>query len=191
MNKSLGVALGIVGTIAVIILILATGGSPTGTNEDARDDVAIGEGASPPQDTTLADIVGAEVRREDGSIVFVATMGDDIPKKVPNGSVEFRWDVSEDGDDTWIVSANLNLGPTAAVTSQKTSYGSSTIDGSMPGSIEIDGDKLIVTVKADKIDGFPTDFAWILKTTLDADRADPASAVATDTAPDSGPGKVQ
>jgi hypothetical protein len=190
-NKNLWVAIGIVGAIAVVVLVLTTGGPPGGGPSDATGDVTVGEGDSAPTDTTLADIVAASVSKEGEDIVFEAKLGDDIPRRIPDGSLELRWDVSENGDDTWIVSANLNVGPTAALTSQKTNYGSSTIDDSMPGSIEIDGDTLVVVVKAAQVEGFPASFNWTLKSTLDADRADPSSSVATDVAPDSGLGKVE
>jgi hypothetical protein len=61
----------------------------------------------------------------------------------------------------------------------------------MPGSVAIDGDTLTVTLTPADIKAFPEAFNWVLTTTLDADLADPTSAVATDTAPDSGPGSVE
>lgn len=190
-NKNLWVAIAIVGAIAVVVLVLTTGGPSGGGPADPSGDVSVSDGDSAPTDTTLADIVAASVTKDGEDLVFEAKLGDEIPRRIPNGSLELRWDISQDGDDTWIVSANLNVGPTAALTSQKTNYGSSTIDDSMPGSIEIDGDTLIVVVKAAEVDDFPTLFNWTLKSTLDADRADPSSGVASDTAPDSGLGKVE
>ena len=192
MNKSFLVALGIIGAIVVVVAILVSGGGPPAQGEEPAGDVAIHGGPRPPEDTSLADIVGAEVRRDESTIVFEVTMVEAIPNEVPDGSLEFRWDLSEGGRDTWIVQANVNIDrPTAAVTSQKTSYGSSTIDGTMPGTVEVDGETLTVTIRADEIEGFPTAFQWLLETTLDADRANPRSGVATDTAPDSGPGEVE
>ena len=191
MSKNFWVAAGIVGLIGIVVLILATGGGPSGTSVDPAGDVAVGEGPKPPQESTLADIVGATVTKDGQELEFEVTLGQDIPNRIPKGSLEFRWDVSENGTDTWIVSANLNVGPTAAVTSQKTNYGSSTIDDSMPGSIEITGDTLVVIVRAAEIEGFPQLFEWTLKTSLDADRADPRSGLAIDQAPDSGRGRVE
>lgn len=190
MNKSFWVAAGIVGVIVAIIAALSFGGPEGGGSADASGDVALGEGADAPQDPSLADVSGAEVRREDGKVIFEVTMAKPVPPKVRNGSLEFRWDVSKNGEDTWIVSANLNIGPTAAVTSQKTNYGASTIDGTMPGDIDIDGNVLRVIVRVGEIEGFPQTFNWRLTTTLDGDRANPRSATATDTAPDSGAGEV-
>lgn len=190
MSKNLAVALAIVGTIAVIVLLLATGGGGAGAG-DERGDVSVGDGAAAPRDLGLADIVTATVTRQGDELVFETTLGAALPKRIPKGALELRWDLSEGGDETWIVSANLNLGPTAAVTSQRTNYGASTIDNSLPGSVERDGETLRVTLRPGEIDGFPTDFTWRLKTTLDADRGDVASAVATDSAPDSGEGKIE
>lgn len=189
MNKNLLVAIGIVGSIAVIVLILLMGGGGGGTG-DGRGDVQVSGGETAPDDPNLADIVDASVRRDGGALVFEATLGTAIPKRIPDGSLTLRWDVAEGETDTWIVSADLNLGPTAAVTSHRSDYGASTIDDTLPGSVEINGDTLRVTVQPGEIDGFPTDFTWRLSTALDADRTDTASATATDTAPDSGAGTV-
>ncbi len=191
MSKNFWVALAIVGLIAAVVLVLATGGDPGVGSGDGRGDVTITDGERAPENAELADIVGAVVRSQGADLVFEATMGESIPNRIRDGSLEFRWDISEAGTDTWIVSANVNLGPTAAVTSQRTDYGASTIDDSLPGSVEVDGATLLVTLQPEDIDGFPSDFTWRLKTTLDADRADPASAVATDSAPESGEGTIE
>lgn len=188
--KSLWVVLGIIGAIVIVVIILNSGG-PTGGPDDPSDDVAVGGGEGPPEDATLADIARAEVRRDGDRIVFEATMTKEVPEKVPGGSLEFRWDISEDGDETWIVTANVSSQLSAAVISQNTGYGSSTIDDTMPGSVAVEGATVTVTLRSGRIDAFPPSFDWMLKTTLDGDFADPASAVATDSAPDSGPGTLE
>lgn len=188
--KSLWVALGIIGAILVVVVVLNSGG-PTGGPDDPSNDVAVGEGEAPPEDASPADIERAEVRRDGDRIVFEAKMTQDVPKEVPGGSLEFRWNISENGDETWIVTANLSSALSAAVISHNTDYGSSTIDDTMPGSVAVDGDTVTVTLRPVRIDAFPNAFDWTLKSTLDADFADPASAVATDSAPDSGPGTLE
>ena len=188
--KSLWVALGILGAIVVLVLVLNSGG-PSGGPDDPSDDVDVGAGEGAPEDATLADIARAEVRRDGDRIVFEATMTKDVPEKISGGSLEFRWDISESGDETWIVTANVSSQLSAAVISQNTGYGSSTIDDTMPGSVAVEGDTLTVTLRAGRIDAFPRAFDWMLQTTLDADFADPASAVATDSAPDAGPGTLE
>ena len=189
--KNLWVALGIVGAIIVVVLILNTGGPTTDGPEDPGSDVAVDEGDAPPEDAGLADIRRAEVRRDGSDLVFEVRLSQELPKRIPKGSLEFRWDISENGDETWIVSANISSLLTAALTSQHTSYGSSTIDDTMPGTVAVDGDTLTVTFTPTDVKTFPNAFNWILTTTLDADLVDPTSAVATDTAPDSGPGSVE
>lgn len=193
MNKTLWVAIGIVGAIAAVIIVLTLGGDGgpggSGPGGDASGDVAVGEGPKPPEDATLADIVTSDVRKDGNVVVFEATMRKDIPSSVEDGSLEFRWDLSEGGNETWIVTASISVDVNAAITSQKTTYGSSTIDGSMPGKVEIDGDVLRVILRAGQIEGFPNNFTWTLKTTLDGVRADPGSGTATDSAPDGGPGR--
>jgi hypothetical protein len=190
MNKTSWVGLSIVAVIVVIVVILAGGGSPTSDQSDAADDVTITDGTGEPGEATLADITEASVRKDGDQIVFEVTVASDIPRRVRDGNLDFRWDVSEAGEDTWIVAANLNTGPTASVTSLRTDFGASTIDGTLPGSIELSGATLTITLDATKVDGFPTTFEWRLMSTLDGDPADPTSATATDSAPDSGVGRL-
>ena len=190
MNRSLLVALGVGGAVILAVIILATGGAGPPGSEDATGDVVVSEGERAPEDVGLADVVEATVTRDGGSLVFVARMAADIPRRVRDGSLEFRWDLSESGSDTWLVSATVNISLSAAITSQRTTYGSSTIDDTMPGSVEVDGNTLTVRVDPARIEGFPTAFDWRLRTTLDVERADPASATASDTAPDAGAGRV-
>jgi hypothetical protein len=191
MNKTGLVALAIAGTIVAIVLVLATGNPPVTGASDAGGDVVVGEGDAPPSDTTLADISEAKVFKEDdGHVVFEVTLGADIPKKIPKGRFELRWDVTENGTATWTVSANLDTGPTAAVQGLSSNFGASTIDGTLPGDIVVSGNMLTVTIYANELKDFPTAFKWRVMSSLDADRADPASAIATDTAPDSGEGTV-
>lgn len=191
MNRSLFVALGVLGAIVVVVLILATGGAGPAGSADASDDVTVSEGQDAPAEVGPADIEEATVTRDGDAFVFVARMATDIPRRVRNGSLEFRWDIAENGTDTWIVSAAANVSVTAALTSQRSSYGSSTIDDTMRGSVEVDGNMVTVRVDAARVEGFPTDFQWRLQTTLDANRTDPRSATATDRAPDSGIGTVR
>lgn len=192
MSRSLGVAFGIVALIVIIVVVLATGGGPSGAGrEDALGDVEVDAGPAAPADATPADIAAASVTAEGNELVFVAEMATDIPEQIPDGSLEFRWDIVEGGDDTWIVSAAVGGGrPTAALTSPDSGYGSSTIDDTMPGTIEVDGSTLTVRFDRTKVEGFPGEFEWRLATTLDAKRTDPQSGVARDRAPDSGNGKV-
>ena len=190
MNRSLATAIGIVALIVIVVVILATGGIDQSGSGEARDDVQIDAGPDAPSDASPADISNATVRAEGNDLVFVAEMATEIPDRIQDGSLEFRWDIIEGGDETWIVSAAVNGQPIAALTSPDSGYGSSTIDGTMPGTIEVDGTTLTVRFDQSEVDGFPGDFQWRLQTTLDAKRTDPQSGVARDRAPDSGNGKV-
>jgi hypothetical protein len=190
-NKTAGVALAIVAIIAAIIVVLATGGGDRAAeNKDQLSDVTVGDGPGAPPDTSLADIAEATAHKEgNGDIVFEVTMGSPIPSG-GDSSLSLRWDLSQNGADTWLVTANFDDGPVASISSIEGDYGSSTIDNTMPGSVSATADSVTITVKAGEIEGFPASFAWRVTSTLDADRADPASAVATDTAPDTGPAEI-
>lgn len=185
MNKTWVVAIVIVGIIAAAIFVLAAGG-PSGSSADKKADVSLGEGANPPGDTTGADIVQATARLEDnGDVVFEVTMAEPIDQATREG-LTFRWDITENGEDTWMVSADFKTRPTVSIRSLRSDYGASTIDDTLPGDISVDGSKLVVTIRGREIDGWPAAFEWLVTATLDADPTDPASAVATDSAPDSG-----
>ncbi|MEA2451602.1 MAG: hypothetical protein QOG04_312 [Actinomycetota bacterium] len=191
MNKTAWVGVAIVGLIAAVVLVLALGGAEETGTSDLASDVVVGEGTGQPGDTALAEITEVSVRNEDAAVVvFEVTIATDFPDKVP-GSLGFRWDVIENGEGTWIVSANLDNGPTAAVTGLKSDFGASTVDETLDGDIEVSGDTLTITFDRTQIEGFPDSFAWRLTSTLDGDPADPGSATATDSAPDSGQGQLK
>ena len=191
MSKTAWVAVTILGIIALIVLVLVTGGDPLAASADKVGDVVLGEGDKPPADPSLADIKASSVRRTgNGELVFEATMTKPIP--VQGGdALSFRWDVSQNGAATWMVTANFENGPVAAISALASGYGASTIDSTLPGSISSTGDTVSIILQAADIEGFPESFGWTVTATLDADRADPASAVATDSAPDSGPAEVE
>lgn len=189
MDRRIGAVLGVIALIAIVVIVLATGG-PSVSGSDASDDVTV-EGEGRPPNSHLADVSGSEVRREGEEILFIADMTQPIPERVPNGSLDFRWDLTVDGSDAWIVSAQVTNDTIASVISQQTSYGSSTVDETMPGSVEVEGTKLTIRLRTGNIDSFPAAFGWRLRTTLDGDRSDPSSPQAHDQAPDSGPGSFE
>jgi hypothetical protein len=178
--------------VAVAIVLLVSGGAEApSTFDDASGDVSIGNGTNPPKNPDLADVVSADVRREGDALVFHARMDRAIPKRVENGSLTWRWDVYENGTGTWILSADLDLGANASLASTQTDYGSGTIDDTLPGDIEVEGDSLTITVRPAEVDGFPSDFTWTLGTSLDGDRGNPTSAQASDAVPDQGRGRLE
>lgn len=190
-RKRLYVVLGVVlAAVASIVLLLMTGeAEPVRTFEDPGGDAAVGEGDNPPTDTTLADIKTAEVREEDGAIVFEAKLGGEVPDKLPDGSFGLRWEVHEDGESTFLVTANLDVGPNASILGQRTRYGATTLEDRFPGSLEVAGDTISIRLDPEEVPQFPEQFSWVLKTSLDADQGDPQSARAEDQAPDSGLGE--
>lgn len=190
MDKRLGAILGVVALVAVVVVVLVTGGTTGSPGDDAGGDVSV-EGDGEPDQSDLADVTSTDVRREGNELLFIAEMARDVPQEIDKGSLELRWDLSVEGRDAWILSAFIGTDTIAAITSQQTTYGSSTIDGTMPGSLRIDGSTVTIRVRPGNIEGFPNAFQWRLRTTLDADRADPKSAVAHDDAPDGGPGTFE
>jgi hypothetical protein len=180
-NKTIWVGIAIVAAIAAVVLVLAVGGPQDSGAAESISDVAVGEGPNPPGDTALAEITDVSVRKDgETDLVFEVTIATDLPAEIPNGSLGFRWDVIEDGEATWMVSANLDTGPTAAVTALASKFGASTVDGTLDGTITVERNKLTITFDRTAIDGFPTSFAWRVGSTLDGDRSDPGSATATD-----------
>lgn len=174
-----------------LVVLLVTAEPPPG--EESRDpagDVDVGDGANPPQETDLADIRRARVYEKASQVVFEAQMGATIPGSIEGHTMEWRWEVFEEGTKTWLVSAHVSVGdPVAALTAQQTDHASSTIDGSFPGGLDHTGNTMFVRLNMSSVKRFPRDFTWRLITTLDADRQDPQSAVATDTAPAGGRGE--
>ena len=191
-TRQLAVASALVAlVIAGLVVLLVTGGSPPGeAAKDPAGDVELEEGADPPSDTSLADVERARVRLHASQIVFEAEMAAPIPRSLKGQTMEWRWEIFEGGTETWLVSAHISVGePVAALTAQQSNYASSTIDDRMPGGIDYRGNTIFVRLDQPGVKRFPTEFTWRLTTTLDANRSDPASAVATDTAPATGLGE--
>lgn len=190
-RKRLLVVLGVVViAIASVVVLLFTGeAEPVRTFADPAGDIAVGEGEGPPPDTTLADIQSAEVRSDGGEVVFEAKLGAQVPKKLADGAFGLRWEVYEGGESTFLVTASLDLGPTASVVGEQNNYGASTLDEALPGSLEVSGDTISIRLRTDEIPDFPEEFGWLLQTSLDGDQGDPQSARAEDRAPDSGYGE--
>jgi hypothetical protein len=175
---------------AVLIAVLVSGGAGGGT--DPEGDVRVVEGERPRRATALpvaasiADIVDADVRSEGSDLILDLTAAVTIPGALERSSLEFRFDLSEGGRDTWIVSASINVAATAAVVSQTTGYTSSTIDDSLPGSLELTGERLRITLDPTAIDGFPDSFDWRLSSALIAFRGIAGSVRVEDRFPDEG-----
>lgn len=190
-TRALRWAAGVTAAIAVgIMVVLASSGDSGG--RDATGDVRLIRGRQPraasslPIAASIADITEASVSSKDSEIVFEMTTAAPIPNELERSSLEFRFDLSEDGRDTWIVSATVNVAVTAAVVSHTTEYTSTTIDESMPGSVEVFEKELTITLDPALIDGFPGSFDWKLSSTLVAFRDIAGSTRVEDRVPDEG-----
>src|SRR5687767_14504568 len=174
--------LAVIAVIAAVVL-LVTGGSE-GSTDDALGDVELTDGGSQPRDLSVVDIRKATVTADGDELVFEATMQESIPEELPKQALGWRWELYEGGQMTWLVSANVDLGPNVSVIATQTGYQASTVDDTLPGEIAIDGPTLTVRLTRSEIEGLPAEFDWLLKTSLDGDRAKATSALAEDTAPD-------
>lgn len=190
--RQLAVVSALVGiVIGALVLLLVTGGPPPGVDAaDPAGDVEVSEGPDAPADTALADVRRARVYLRASQIVFEARMAAEIPRAIEGHTMEWRWEIFEDGTETWLVSAHISDGePIGALTAQRSNYATSTIDGGLPGGIDHEDKTIFVRLNAAEVNRFPKEFTWRLTTALDANRADPSSAVARDTAPPGGLGE--
>ena len=186
-RRPLAAAIAIVLAVVVVlvILLLSGGGSPESGGDDTGDDVVVDSGPRAPRQPDAADIQDASVTLEDGELTFTAVMGTEVATP-EDGSFEWRWEIEEGGIQTWILTANVALEPTAHLIATQKDFSRSTIDDSLPGDVSIEGDVVTVTLEVDRIEDFPGTFQWNLQTTLDASREGAGSATARDRAPDEG-----
>ena len=186
-RRPLAIAVAIVGSVVILLVILLVTGGGAGDSggPDTDGDAIVDQGPSAPTRPAAADIQEAGVAGDDGELTFTARMGADVPA-LEDGSLEWRWEIEEGGQQTWLLTGNVALDPTAHLIATQKDYSSSTIDETLPGDIAIDGDLVTVTLRVDELDGFPTIFRWRLLTTLDASRSQARSATAHDQAPDEG-----
>ncbi len=192
-KKQLAVVFGVLAIVVVaVVVLLVTGGDDTGApgTAEGTGDVKEIAGDDAPTDVALADIEFAEVRREGENLVFEARLGAEIPKKIKAGSFDVRWDIYVGSESQFLVTGNLDVGPNASIVGIINDFGASTLDESIPGTLEIRGNVWIITVTPSEIPDWPAEFQWRLSTALDGKAGDPKSGLAEDTAPDLGFGEV-
>ena len=180
------IVLAVIAVVALGVIWLLVSGGAEPSSDDEVGDVRVSKGSNPPDETELADLSGATVTFEDGAFVFEATTGAEPPDSFENESLTWRWELQEQGNVTWIVTANVNIEATASLVATQFDYTTSTITGDLPGSIEIDGSTVRVTIRQEEVQDFPGAFSWSLTTSLDGDRGQTKSAVAKDRVPDQG-----
>ena len=171
---------------AGVIWLLSGGGGTRGISRDPKGDVAVSEGTKPPETKSLVDLRRGAITVEGETATFEATVATEIPGSLKNEAATFRWEVLEDDQVTWIVTANVDVGHTASILATQRDYRGSTIDGSLPGELFVQNERVSVTLEIDELEGFPRSFGWTLQTELDGDRETSPSALATDRIPDSG-----
>ena len=186
MNPRGVIALGAVVLIAAAVIALLSSGGPDANGSDANGDVRVEGTRKPPRDLAIADVVNASVSREGDELVFQAELDGSVPAELEDGLLSYRWNVEEGGRETWIVTADVTIETHASLVATQVDYSSTTLDKSLPGNVEIDGDALAVTIDTSKLDDFPATFDWSFETLLDGVRSDTASAEATDRVPDEG-----
>ena len=173
--------------ISAGIWLLATGGPGSLRTADPRGDVQLGEGSQPPSDREVADIVDASVESVGRQLVFRARAATDIPDDEGRGAISWRWEIAGDDDVEWLVVARVGGGTMASISNSNGDYATSTVDETMPGSLHISGSSVEVRLERGGVPGLPGEFTWQVRSALDADRFDPATALVSDVAPDSGP----
>ena len=168
--------------VVVFVLILLSGGDDGGSDggSDPSGDVRIEDRPRPPKDPSLADITDGSVILDGGDVVLGATMADPVPRSVDDGSLELRWEIGSAGSLEWIVIATVDVERNASVVATAGDYSSSTVDGTLPGDLEVDGRSVTVRLDGDELPNFPADPEWRLLSSLDGDRASSRSALATD-----------
>jgi hypothetical protein len=171
---------------AGVAWLLSSGGGASGTSGDPKGDVIVSKGPKPPKGNGVVDLRHGEIVVEGGTATFEARVAAAVPEAVEEEAITYRWELIEDGQVTWIVSANVDVGRTASVLATQRDYRSSTIDDSLPGELVIQDETVFLTLETEALEGFPGSFDWTLQTELDGDRATSPSAVATDKIPDKG-----
>jgi hypothetical protein len=172
------------GVIAVLIVLLATGGTQSET--DKTGDVLVDQGSHAPRDVGIADIAGTSVTRAGDEATFTATANHAVPHSISNGSLEYRWEIQNGGNVLWILSVAINVDANASLLGTQVDYSSTTIDKTLPGKLTIKGSRVQVVIDVSKLKGWPDQFDYHVESTLDANRADTKSALAHDRAPDEG-----
>lgn len=186
-RKPLAIAVSIVAAvILVFVVLLASGGGGGDTGgDDPAGDVRTSGGPRPPRDVEIADILEAGVSG-DGEIELTARMAGQLPGSLEDGSLEWRWEILEEGRTTWILTATIDIEANASLVATQRDVSRTTIDGSLPGVIEVTDDAVTVLLETDELTDFPDEFEWQLVTSLDASRTQTRSARSTDRAPDEG-----
>jgi hypothetical protein len=158
-------AISVVSVLAVIagyIVLLNTGGvarAPRALGDAAGD--AKFEGG---ENVAQADVRFAGVYRAGGWIELRVRMASEPPQSLEGETLEWRWTLSSGGDE-WIVSVTVEESMRATLLPPRSGPGFSTLDGSFPGEVDVDGDSIVVSIRPDLLQGWPARLSWSLTTT--------------------------
>lgn len=197
-----GVALVALFVAGLVALLAAGGGSGSGSArgpgslglEDPGSDVVVAPGDNPPHRPQRAELVAAEVVGRGDDLEFRARLGSPVPRRMSGESFDLLWDLYEDGERTWTLSVALDVGRTVTLLAVNSNFATSSLDEDFPGSVEVAGDVVTITVRPGDFDPrgprIPDEFSWRLRSRLDGVQGDPRSAVAEDSLPDRGFGDI-
>jgi hypothetical protein len=171
---------------AGVVWLLSSGGGGSGTSDDPKGDVVVSKGPKAPKGKGLVDLRHGAITVEGGTASFEARVDAVVPEDVDEEAITYRWELIENGQVTWIISANVDVGRTASVLATQHDYRSSTIDDSLPGKLTVQAETVFIELETEDLEDFPSSFEWTLQTELDGDRTTAPSAVATDRIPDEG-----
>lgn len=177
-------------TLAVVLLLVTGGGGGGGVDEEGDAHFVKGKqpraAAGASIAAAVADISEASVADDGSRVVFEVTAAAPIPDEFERSSLEFRFDISEGGRKSWILSATVNVATTAALVSNSGDYSATTIDGRFPGKVEISKETLTVKLDPSRVETFPDEFEWALSSNLIAFRDMTGSTRAEDRFPNEG-----
>jgi hypothetical protein len=156
------------GLIALAGAFLLFRGPPSGIDRegDVRQ-LEAGEGADPNL-VRSADLTAANVTRRGKTLSFEVSTAQPLPRQIGSGSLQIRFDLSSEGRPLWSLAAVLDDGLHATLFSQSTGFGASTRDGTLPGSVEVREERIIMDLDLTAIE-LPDEFGWHVTSSLVVD----------------------
>ncbi|MDQ3940829.1 MAG: hypothetical protein M3238_05715 [Actinomycetota bacterium] len=172
--------------IMLVIAVLVSGEPAPSGSSDPDGDVNFEVGPNQPSPVGIVDIQEGRVIARGNHIEFTARMSDELPETLKEGTLEWRWEIFEGNDLTWILTGNIDIETNAYLIATRDDYSSSTVDGTFPGKISISGRRVSVLLEPQSVPGWPGAFGWHLVASLDASRRQARSSRASDHLPATG-----
>ncbi len=140
----------------------------------------------PPDHAAVADLVDASITQEGDTLVFAATLAQDVPSDMQGEQLQLKWRVFDlESRPLWEVTGVYVAAAEAILNEVVGDQDFATTDGSFPGDVSLDGDSFTITLDTSELAGFPESFTWALGARVD-DPDDPDEHVATDRFPEEG-----